>query len=482
MLRKYVSLARSLRVVHWHPRALATAASKTTPLKVRKPRKTQLDDNGTEAETVKGKPGRPRKTVDLLKSVSRYGVSKQTLRAREARCKNGTTTEEATSSKSKTRTAALENPLKRTPGRPRKTADSATEVSDREAIKQFLASRKTEQNNLEDPGKRKRRRPKEVVLDGETLSSHGVTRKTRIRDSTIEEGHARLIARAIQKRQSRQDLRRNEPRHQTSPTGENGKATSTPYPSAAAIPKDPPSVPPSSKPAPSRSPKTSLIPPSNKAQHHDLPTFLAHAARNTLNPTSTVYKGTHYEYTVAATLSHYGFQTQRTGKAGDLGVDLVGSFFLPQDNSPPDPSKEPMFEIKTIVQCKATTPQPSMVRELEGAFIGAPASFRRANNNMLAILVSSGETTKGLRDALQRSRWPMALMQVTEDGDLKQFLWNAVAADVGLEGLGVTVRYKMEIGVVGGRDARVDEVLKKEEGVRRSIALTWMGRVFRVKQ
>ncbi|KAK3681160.1 hypothetical protein LTR37_020982 [Vermiconidia calcicola] len=474
MLRNYGSSARSSRVLQWHPRTLATAASKTTPLKARKPRNTQLDDNGTKEEAIKRKPGRPRKTLDVLERVSRYGPSKETLRRREAR--------------SKTRSSTEQPLVKSKRGQPRKTADGARKASDQEAIKKVLARSKPVTNGIEDPAKRKPGRPKQAGLDEKTYLRDGVGRKARRRASTIEERHARVTLRAVQKRQSRQDPGRNELENKTPSTRRRRsvvEAPSTPRPSDAAIPKNSPNITTSSKPAPSRSPKASLVPPSNKAPHHDLPSFLAHASRNTLNPTSTVYKGTLYEYTVAATLSHYDFQLQRTGKAGDLGVDLVGSFFLPQDNGPPDPSKEPMFEIKTIVQCKATTPQPSMVRELEGAFIGAPASFR-ANNNMLAILVSSGETTKGVRDALQRSRWPMALMQVTEGGDLKQFLWNAVAADAGLEGLGVTVRYKMEIGVVGGkiklRDARVDEVLKKEEGVRRSIALTWMGRVFRVKR
>lgn len=86
---------------------------------------------------------------------------------------------------------------------------------------------------------------------------------------------------------------------------------------------------------------------------------------------------------------------------------------------------------------------------------------------MLALLVASQEATKGVRDALQRSRWPMGLVQVTAEGRVRQFLWNAVAEQQGLAGLGVAVKYADERKSV--QSARV----------KGSIALTWMGEMWK---
>ena len=203
-----------------------------------------------------------------------------------------------------------------------------------------------------------------------------------------------------------------------------------------------------------------LLAPTSR-NHHDLPSFLAYAARTNRNPNSTVYKGTLYEYTVASTLRSLKFRLHRTGRSNDLGIDLVGHWNLPSQNHPQGQA----HELRVLVQCKALQPLPSTVRELEGAYAGAPAGWRE--EGVLALLVASQAGTKGVREALQRSRWPMGVMQVTREGELRQVLWNAVAARVGLEGLGVGVRY--EEGGEGGR-------------VRERIALTWMGELWRPVQ
>lgn len=217
--------------------------------------------------------------------------------------------------------------------------------------------------------------------------------------------------------------------------------------------------------------QVSMIPASligQASQHHDdLPSFLSYAARTELSASTTTYKGTHYEYTVASALESYGFELHRTGRANDLGIDLVGTFTLPSSTAKKKRGSSAKkaavsasaAEIQVIAQCKAVQLQPAMVRELEGAYVGAPAGWK--GDNVLALLVASGPATKGVRDALQRSRLPMALMQVTTEGGLSQFLWNAAAAGIGLEGLGVTLRH-------GGADTGA-------AGHR--IALTWMGKV-----
>ncbi|KAK3661162.1 hypothetical protein LTR56_000285 [Elasticomyces elasticus] len=221
-------------------------------------------------------------------------------------------------------------------------------------------------------------------------------------------------------------------------------------------------------------PKAAAIPPRLlppvEQKHHDLPSFLTHAASKELSTTSTVYKGTHFEYTVAAALSNLNFTLQRTGRSNDLGIDLVGQWSLPTER------KKRTYEVPVIVQCKAARPTPSMIRELEGAYTGAPAGW--CGDGVLALLVNVHPSTKGVREAVQRSRWPLGVLQVTRDGAVKQFLWNAVAAEVGLEGLGVTVRHASKRG---GMLEASEEVEKGDEAANTtsSIGLTWMGELWR---
>jgi hypothetical protein len=103
------------------------------------------------------------------------------------------------------------------------------------------------------------------------------------------------------------------------------------------------------------------------------------------------------------------------------------------------------------------------VRELEGAFVGAPTGWRRGDgvegSNVVGLLVAPGPSTKGVRDAIGRSRWPMGFVCCDrETGGVKQFVWNQAAVREGLEGVGVTWRHE---GRAGG------------EG---NLVLTWKGR------
>ena len=166
-----------------------------------------------------------------------------------------------------------------------------------------------------------------------------------------------------------------------------------------------------------------------------------------------------------AALARLHFSLHRTGRANDLGIDLVGYWHLPAATvAKKAGSKGASQNLKVLVQCKAVKPSPSMVRELEGTYVGAPAGWR--GEGVLALLVASREATRGVRDALQRSRWPMGLVQVTAEGRVRQFLWNAEAEEQGLAGLGVTVKY-------------ADEGSGKSERVEGSIALTWMGELWK---
>lgn len=170
-------------------------------------------------------------------------------------------------------------------------------------------------------------------------------------------------------------------------------------------------------------------PPTNN--HHDLASFLDHAERSGLDPKSTLYVGTRYEYTVAQILSKYGFFLRRIGGVSDYGTDLLGTWKVPS-------SKEPL---KVLVQCKAIARKsaPNLIRELEGAFVGAPVGWR--GHGVLGIFVTEKPATKGVRDSLGRSRWPMGFISCSRAGRVQQILWNQRAEEEGLEGLGVGMRY-----------------------------------------
>lgn len=165
--------------------------------------------------------------------------------------------------------------------------------------------------------------------------------------------------------------------------------------------------------------------------HHDLSSFLDYAERSGLDPKSTLYVGTHYEYLVAQILSKYGFYLRRIGGHSDYGTDLLGTWTVPS-------SKQPL---KVLVQCKAIARKsaPNLIRELEGAFVGAPVGWR--GPGVLGIFVTENPATKGVRDSLGRSRWPMGFISCTRDGRVQQMLWNRRAEEEGLEGMGVGMRY-----------------------------------------
>lgn len=168
--------------------------------------------------------------------------------------------------------------------------------------------------------------------------------------------------------------------------------------------------------------------------HHDLPTFLAHADSTALSRTSNVYVGTHYEYLTLASLVRLGFNLTRVGGASDLGIDLLGHWTLPSLLRP----------LPAIIQCKATTPQAVFIRELEGAMHSAPAGWR--GEHAIGLLAASNVATKGVRDAMARSSVPMAFLCITADhGLVRQFIWNqAAVAKCGLEGVGVSLKYPDE--------------------------------------
>ncbi|KAM3423907.1 hypothetical protein BST61_g1302 [Cercospora zeina] len=140
-----------------------------------------------------------------------------------------------------------------------------------------------------------------------------------------------------------------------------------------------------------------------------------------------------------------------------LKKDLLGQWSLPQDVSVTGISTGSRV-LKVLIQCKLSTAQPCNVRELEGAYVGAPAGWR--GDGVMAFLVSSKPATAGVRAALQRSRLPMGFLQITEQGHVRQFIWNNIAQEARLVGMSATNAY-------GSKSARIPEG---------NIALVYQGR------
>ncbi|KAJ5796074.1 uncharacterized protein N7518_004614 [Penicillium psychrosexuale] len=195
--------------------------------------------------------------------------------------------------------------------------------------------------------------------------------------------------------------------------------------------------------------------PSPPSQHHnDLTTFLSYAEHISLPVASSVHVGTHYEYTVLKTLRRYALSLDRIGGRDDAGIDLVGTWHLPE--------RERERALRVLVQCKSLKAKvgPNVVRELEGTFRQAPVGWR--TDETVGVLVSPREATKGVRDTLARSKYPLFWMTIERDGTLKQALWNARAEELGIGPLGVETRY----GIT--EDAESGSVTKE-------MILTWDG-------
>jgi hypothetical protein len=209
--------------------------------------------------------------------------------------------------------------------------------------------------------------------------------------------------------------------------------------------------------------------------HNSLPSYLEYAERTNLNPETTVYVGTHYEYTSALALQRLGFSLLRTGRVSDAGIDLIGHWVLA-------PLREPL---PVFMQCKARnySTNPQNVRELEGSFQGTPPDWK--NKDVLGLLVTTRKATKGTLEALGQSRLPMGFVLITREGTIQQFVWNRAASERGLEGVGVTVRHtpralladleeeEVEEGATKAAKKRIAKY--KNTGTRKDIQLTWMG-------
>ena len=203
--------------------------------------------------------------------------------------------------------------------------------------------------------------------------------------------------------------------------------------------------------------------------HHDLPSFRAYASRANLPATSSVYVGTHYEYRVRSSLSRLGMRLARVGGRSDAGIDLQGHWILP--TQPSTIEQEPL---KLLVQCKAQSRAgPHLIRELEGAFASAPAGWSK--NAIVGLLVVQRHATAGIREAMGRSRLPLAYAMIEKDGRIVQLLWNRTARDTGLDQLGVTSKYVVGSITSGGTDH--GQYGHSQQPMQQEVALTWKGEI-----
>ncbi|OKL57591.1 hypothetical protein UA08_07272 [Talaromyces atroroseus] len=205
-------------------------------------------------------------------------------------------------------------------------------------------------------------------------------------------------------------------------------------------------------------------PPAPSQNHRDLQSFLTYAKDN-VPEISTTFVGTRYEYTVQSSLRRFAFDLTRIGGRDDAGIDLVGTWHIPGREYAP---------IRIVAQCKAlrTKLGPNLVRELEGAFRHSPIGWRTTEK--LAMLISSREATKGVRDTLTRSPYPLFWMMMESDGAIKQVLWNSKAEDLGLAALGVEARYP-QVTAVADADTAADSATTSDERARPNVVLTWDG-------
>ncbi|KAG9203296.1 hypothetical protein G6514_002949 [Epicoccum nigrum] len=194
---------------------------------------------------------------------------------------------------------------------------------------------------------------------------------------------------------------------------------------------------------------------------------------------STVYVGTHYEYTTALSLMRLGFSLLRTGAKNDAGIDLIGHWVLA-------PVSEPL---PIIVQCKARKSSlgPLNVRELEGSFQGVPPDWK--GKTVLGLLVTTLKATKGTLDCIAKSPWPMGFVMMSRHGLIQQFVWNRAASERGLQGVGATLRHTPRAlltpsELLAEAEGHTEEEPKRKKkaaakfantGTQKDIQLTWMG-------
>ncbi|KAK6537655.1 hypothetical protein TWF694_011829 [Orbilia ellipsospora] len=248
--------------------------------------------------------------------------------------------------------------------------------------------------------------------------------------------------------------------------------------------------------------------------HSDIPSFLRYAHISGLDPTKTVFTGTLYEYTVLSALTRLsGISLARVGGRDDAGVDLQGSWELPQMTTPSSPIKQQKaIKIPLIIQCKNVNEKswkgPQYVRELDGALVSQPS-------DALGVLACPRDMTPGMKKQMFASKRALGFIKVTplegiykigegeltsalldtylegsgdgqgkhefatfhltgRGGLLQQFAWNQVAKRY-LGRFGISARYVPKNYGARGVDLGEVATVFEDEALEQEIALTWNG-------
>ena len=119
------------------------------------------------------------------------------------------------------------------------------------------------------------------------------------------------------------------------------------------------------------------------------------------------------------------------------------------------------------MQCKNLKAKagPNLIRELEGAFVGAPTEWR--NEGVVGVLCAGKEATRGVRDAIRSARRGIVWCHIEEVeeglGRVRQLFWNQRVSAQGVGCMEVGVRYLP--GVREGAGVGVDtEVVLTQDG------------------
>jgi hypothetical protein len=86
-------------------------------------------------------------------------------------------------------------------------------------------------------------------------------------------------------------------------------------------------------------------------------------------------------------------------------------------------------------------------------------------------LSSSKPMTRGVVEGIQRSPSALGALHIDTGGLPRQFLWNAVAGQKGLAGVGVTAKYSDEQSRAASANLGITQTIK-------TVALTWNGKPF----
>lgn len=185
--------------------------------------------------------------------------------------------------------------------------------------------------------------------------------------------------------------------------------------------------------------------------HYDLASYERWVQQGNKSRTSPTYIGDKYEYQIKDFLEPYGFKLNKRGGAGDQGIDLIGTWYVP----------DAPWELKVIIQCKAgkTQSRPDHVRALIGAYHSGPATHR--GNHSMAFLASTCKAGPGTIDVLTSSKSPMGYLWIDTEGRMNQCILNQAAISAGLGGLSTR-----EVYVPTSRDYAIARV-------HRAVVFTW---------